>query len=77
MRPTPLVRESSGIDTLESDLFRDSSNREAGASLTPRDSITQRKLNAKRDIKKDFVLKEVSRVEVFNYNTYIERLYNN
>ncbi|KAH6708757.1 hypothetical protein BKA61DRAFT_579764 [Leptodontidium sp. MPI-SDFR-AT-0119] len=77
VRPTLLVRESSGIDTLGSDPFIDFSDREPPLSPTLRDSVTQHRVNAKRDIEKDFSPKEVSRAEIFAHNTCSERLYNN
>ncbi|KAL5315920.1 hypothetical protein ACEPPN_003451 [Leptodophora sp. 'Broadleaf-Isolate-01'] len=77
VRPTSLVRESSGISALDSDPFRDSSDGEARASPTPRDSVTQRRLNAKREMEKDLAPEEVSRAEVFGHNTCTERLCNN
>ncbi|KAL5315916.1 hypothetical protein ACEPPN_016790 [Leptodophora sp. 'Broadleaf-Isolate-01'] len=81
VRPTPLGRENSEIDALDSDPFsgilEDDEGAEPRTSPTPRDSVTRRMLDAKRQKEKEHTPEEVTRAEIFHINNCVERLCNN
>ncbi|KAH6723033.1 hypothetical protein BKA61DRAFT_648259 [Leptodontidium sp. MPI-SDFR-AT-0119] len=81
VRPTPLGRENSEIDALGSDPFpdipEDDEVTEPKTSPTPRDSMTRRMLDAKRQREKEHIPEEVTRADIFYINNCAERLCDN